>query len=343
MSLEIRASRLLTRPMALGGNAEARSPSTGSEWREMMGLLAAIDDLLQYQETPSMLRRVIELARERIGMERVGLYLRDPKLGRLMRGTFGTDVHGEVIDERGLHHEPTEEEMEALKRAHHGGALWLYYEDMPHVTQEQDDTRVIGHGWLGVTPLVSGGEIVGVMYNDTALTHAPVDTAKQMRLALFCGLLANLFVHRRDSVGWHPLPDEVGGGSLAQRAMRALERDPLVTGERIAVQMGISPGHLARSFKSEMGISLVEYRNRLRIERFLRSVQHGNESLLHAALDAGFGSYAQFFRVYRKLLGTTPREHLGARSTRAARARRIVHDETKERDAGGSMLEPKPR
>ena len=308
MSLELRASRLLTSPMALGGNAEARSPSTGSEWHEMMALLAAIDDLVQYQETPLMLRRVIELARERIGIERVGLYLRDPKLGRLMRGTFGTDVHGDVIDERGLHHEPTVDELDALKRAHQGGALWLYYQHMPHVTQERDDTRVIGHGWLGVTPLVSGGEIVGVMYNDTALTHSPVDSAKQTRLALFCGLLANLLVNRRDSVGWHPLPDEVGGGSLAQRALRALERDPVVTGERIAIQMGISPGHLARSFKSEMGVSLVEYRNRLRIERFLRSVQLGNESLLRAALDAGFGSYAQFFRVYRKLLGTTPRE-----------------------------------
>jgi AraC-like DNA-binding protein len=343
MSLEIRASRLLTRPMALGSNAEARCPGTGSEWREMMALLAAVDDLLKYQETPVMLRRVIELARERIGMERVGLYLRDPKLGRLMRGTFGTDVNGEVTDERGLHHEPTDEEMDALRRAHQGGALWLYYEDMPHLTQERDDTRVVGHGWLGVTPLVTGGEIVGVMYNDTALTHAPVDTAKQMRLALFCGLLANLFANRRDSVGWHPLPDEVAGGSLAQRALRALERDPVVTGERIAVQMGISPGHLARSFKSEMGVSLVEYRNRLRIERFLRSVQHGNESLLHAALDAGFGSYAQFFRVYRKLLGTTPREHLGARSTRAARARRIVQEETNERHASTPALAHKAR
>jgi transcriptional regulator GlxA family with amidase domain len=77
-----------------------------------------------------------------------------------------------------------------------------------------------------------------------------------------------------------------------------------------------------------MGLSLVEYRNRLRIERFLRSVQSGSDNLLKAAREAGFGSYAQFFRVYRKLLGTTPREHLGARRTRAARARHIWHEET---------------
>jgi len=340
MSLEIRPSRLLTHPLVLGGKAEARTPSTGSEWREMMGLLAAIDDVMQYHETPVMLRRMIELVRERVGLERAGIYLRDPKMGRLMRGTFGTNANGEVIDERGLHHEPTVEEMDALKSAHQSGALWLYYEHMPHVTEEKDETRVIGHGWLGVTPLVSGGEIVGVMYNDTALTHAPVDAAKQARAALFCGLLANLLVNRRDSVGWHPLPDEIAGGTVAERALRALERDPVVTGERIAIEMGISPGHLARSFKSEMGVSLVEYRNRLRIERFLRSVQQGNESLLRAALDAGFGSYAQFFRVYRKLLGTTPREHLGARRTRAVRAQRIWQDETRN---GAAPQLPTPR
>jgi len=170
---------------------------------------------------------------------------------------------------------------------------------------------------------------VGVMFNDTAISHSTVDAGKQARAAVFCGLIANLFVNRRDGIGWRPLPDDGGNLSLAQRALRALEKDPVVTGERIAQEMGISPGHLARSFKSEMGISLVEYRNRLRIERFLRSVQSGNESLLRAALEAGFGSYAQFFRVYRKLLGTTPREHLGARRTRAARARRIWQDETR--------------
>jgi AraC-like DNA-binding protein len=35
--------------------------------------------------------------------------------------------------------------------------------------------------------------------------------------------------------------------------------------------------------------------------------------LLDAALEAGFGSYAQFHRVYRKLVGTAPRDYLTTR------------------------------
>jgi AraC-like DNA-binding protein len=333
MSLEIRPSRLLSRSLALGGEpAEPAAPSS-TEWQEVMGLLAAVDELLQLKDSDQMLRRAVELARERIGLERVGLYLRDPSApGVILRGTWGTGPSGETTDERGLHHECSPEDHEALNRGQQNGALWLYFENVRHFVEEGDRSIVIGEGWLAVTPLVCGSELVGVMYNDTAISHAPLDGAKQARAAVFCGLLANLIVHRHSGISWRPLPESNQGATLAQRALRALEKDPVVTGERIAHEMGISPGHLARSFKSEMGLSLVEYRNRLRIERFLRSVQRGNDSLLRAALEAGFGSYAQFFRVYRKLLGTTPREHLGARKARAARARRIWQD---EQHAGG--------
>jgi AraC-like DNA-binding protein len=330
MSLEIRPSRLLSRSLAVGG--ERAEPHTGADptaWQEVISLLAAVEELIASRDTDGMLRRSVELARDRLGLERVGLYLRDPKEPRLIfRGTWGTGAQGETTDEHGLHYECSPEDYEALRCTQQNGALWLYFDHARHFAEAEDRTTVIGQGWIVATPLASQGEVVGVMFNDTALSHTPVDPAKQARAAVFCGLIANLFVNRRDGLGWRPLPEDAGGLSLAQRALRALEKDPVVTGERIAEELGVSPGHLARSFKSEMGLSLVEYRNRLRIERFLRSVQSGNDSLLRAALEAGFGSYAQFFRVYRKLLGTTPREHLGARSTRAARARRIWQDGT---------------
>jgi AraC-like DNA-binding protein len=329
MSLEIRPSRLLSRSLSVdGARAEAPSSTEPQAWQEVTSLLAAVEELMALRDPDQMLRRAVELARDRLGLERVGLYFRDPKESRLLfRGTWGTGANGETTDERGLHYECSPEDYEALRHTQQNGALWLYYEHARHFAEAEDRSIVIGQGWLVVTPLVCSGEVVGVLFNDTALSHTEVDHGKQARAAVFCGIIASLFVNRRDGIGWRPLPDEGAGASLAQRAVRALERDPVVTGERIAQEMGISPGHLARTFKSEMGISLVEYRNRLRIERFLRAVQSGNESLLRAALDAGFGSYAQFFRVYRKLLGSTPREHLGARRTRAARAHRIWQEE----------------
>jgi AraC-like DNA-binding protein len=197
-----------------------------------------------------------------------------------------------------------------LRRLQRSGALWQQHEDVPRYAEEPSRSVEVGRGWLIVTPLIAARDLIGVMFNDSALTNAPIDESKQARAAVFCGLVANLYVARRGSVEHRPLPRETLRSPLVRRVLRTINQDPMMSGERLARQLGISPGHLARSFKVEMGVSLVEYRNRLRIERFFSSVDRGGSNLLDAALEAGFGSYAQFHRVYRKLLGSTPREYL---------------------------------
>jgi AraC-like DNA-binding protein len=74
--------------------------------------------------------------------------------------------------------------------------------------------------------------------------------------------------------------------------------------------LNISLSRLARVFKTLKGTSLVEYRNGLRLERFVAMMDRGCTNLLEAAMDSGFGSYAQFHRVFRARLHTTPREYL---------------------------------
>jgi transcriptional regulator GlxA family with amidase domain len=54
----------------------------------------------------------------------------------------------------------------------------------------------------------------------------------------------------------------------------------------------------------------VEYRNRLRLDRFESLLGQGPANLLDAALEAGFGSYAQFHRVFRARLHASPRDYL---------------------------------
>jgi transcriptional regulator GlxA family with amidase domain len=78
----------------------------------------------------------------------------------------------------------------------------------------------------------------------------------------------------------------------------------------MAEQLHVSARHLARIFKREAGTSVVDHRNELRLARFLDRVDADAHNLLEAALDAGFGSYAQFHRVFRARLGRTPREYL---------------------------------
>lgn len=79
----------------------------------------------------------------------------------------------------------------------------------------------------------------------------------------------------------------------------------------LAGRVGLSPSRLSRLFKQQTGSSIVEFRNRQRMERFLNQYEGAAErpTLLEAALDAGFGSYPQFHRVFRQVVGCSPGEY----------------------------------
>ncbi|MEM8857559.1 MAG: AraC family transcriptional regulator [Chloroflexota bacterium] len=71
--------------------------------------------------------------------------------------------------------------------------------------------------------------------------------------------------------------------------------------------VGMSPEALSRLFKKQMGITLSNYRNRSRLNRFFLIMENELQPSLHeAALEAGFGSYAQFYRVFKQLMGRSP-------------------------------------
>jgi len=316
MSAESALPLLSSWPLTSGEGARPHAPERASAWKGVVSVLAAADELATHTEVDSMLRRAVELARECIGLERAALYLLDPSAAprHVLRGTWGTGADGQTTDERGVHFECADDDYEALRRIPQNGARWLYCERARHLTQESGKSTVIGHGWLVITPLVAAGELIGVMFNDTAITHAPMDEGQQVRAAVFCSLLANAILSRRSAAVSRALRRASERSPSVQRVVDALNQDPLVSAQRLAGEIGISSVHLSWLFKAEMGVSVVEYRNRLRIERFFKLVDRSGGNLLDAAMEAGFGSYSQFHRVFRKLVGTTPREYLTGRT-----------------------------
>lgn len=99
-------------------------------------------------------------------------------------------------------------------------------------------------------------------------------------------------------------------GSLVAQALERLRTDPSVSRGELAEGLGVSPSKLGKAFRAQMGIAFVDYRNQLRLERFLKLVFPGGGNVSQAAKSAGFGSYAQFHRVFRALVGKSPKEYL---------------------------------
>lgn len=81
--------------------------------------------------------------------------------------------------------------------------------------------------------------------------------------------------------------------------------------DALAARVELSSSRLSRLFKQQTGSSIVEFRNRQRMERFLSQYEDATErpTLLEAALEAGFGSYPQFHRVFRQVVGCSPGEY----------------------------------
>jgi AraC-like DNA-binding protein len=96
-----------------------------------------------------------------------------------------------------------------------------------------------------------------------------------------------------------------------ERAAKLISNEPAgLQLEELARQAGLSASRLSRLFKQQTGISMVEFRNRQRITRFQELYGTGNRrTMLDAALEAGFGSYPQFHRVFRQIVGCSPNDY----------------------------------
>jgi AraC-like DNA-binding protein len=287
---------------------------------DLIAELFAFEDLFQIDDTDTMLKRAVELSLSRIGLVRAGLYLYDAPVN-LMLGTWGTNLQRKVIDEHHAMFELDGPGKRVFDRAMSGTAHWTVVEDCPIIDQSHNGTQVVGQGWVVCTPIRSATTPLGMLYNDAGLTNSKVDPDKQARTALLCWLVGALLSTVRHARSLSHVPNISSKHPMVVRIVRMLAQDPTLGGNDMAKTLGVSLSRVARLFKSEMGLSLVEYRNRLRLDRFFVLADTGGSNLLEAALTAGFGSYAQFHRVFCGIYKLAPREYLLKRG-RTVKSRR---------------------
>lgn len=93
------------------------------------------------------------------------------------------------------------------------------------------------------------------------------------------------------------------------RAAHLIRRSPETSLDEVAQAAGLSPGRLSKLFKAQTGQGFSAFRRDCRLaraEELLRAQPNAN--LMTVALDAGYGSYAQFYRDHMSRRGTPPRQ-----------------------------------
>lgn len=76
----------------------------------------------------------------------------------------------------------------------------------------------------------------------------------------------------------------------------------------LAAKCGVSGAYFSRVFSRQVGVPLSRYRNSLRLARFWTHYrQPRQKNLAEAVYAAGFGSYAQFYKIFTQAYGHGPR------------------------------------
>ena len=107
------------------------------------------------------------------------------------------------------------------------------------------------------------------------------------------------------------LPSATEVHPAVERAVGLLRfEDQPLTLETLARRAGLSPSRLSRLFQAQIGASITAFRNQQRLDRFLTLYENGQKkNMLQAALEAGFGSYPQFHRIFKQSMACGPAEY----------------------------------
>lgn len=162
----------------------------------LRAVLNCADELLLIPDLDSLLKRAIELGRERLGLERCAIFLVSPDLEQV-RGTFGTDRHGQTTDQRGQRL-PTQGDWHKRFAPVPDGQRWGILEDRPLTEWNGDQSTLIGkNGWLATTRIESPSGPIGSFHNDAGLSDRPLDESQQEIVAVYCSLLGNVIERKR--------------------------------------------------------------------------------------------------------------------------------------------------
>jgi AraC-like DNA-binding protein len=135
------------------------------------------------------------------------------------------------------------------------------------------------------------------------LRHAPDALSQECAVSQLAGTLAE---HGEVEDRPPPVGDERIG-----RVRRLLDEDvsaPLALSD-LAREAGLSPFHLLRCFKQEVGLTPFAYRNQRRIEAARRLLRAGRP-IAETAVEVGFTDQSHLTRQFQRLVGVSPGRYL---------------------------------
>ncbi|MHB8628438.1 MAG: sensor histidine kinase [Aggregatilineales bacterium] len=160
----------------------------------LRSVIAVTDELMAAPDAETLYRRAVELAREKLDVERCSIFLEDDD--NLMRGTYGTDMEGNTTDEHAATIPKSDGLLDRFLKLAPQEQQWLV-RDRKQSYWKGGHIHNVGTGWNAISRIHSANRGIGVFFNDAAISHIPLDTTKQEVIAIFCSMLGKIIERKR--------------------------------------------------------------------------------------------------------------------------------------------------
>jgi len=165
---------------------------TADEFQQYLKNLHEISIALAVEEQSEDLhRRIIELGRERLGYERLGLFVINPKSNAL-ESSWGIDTQGKLRYE-GDSQPGLAAKQHFLKSVQQSKDRVLLREDI----DLWDEDQVVGRGWHIIAALWDGTEVMGYLVTDNLTTQSPLRPYERELFTLYSSTIGHLLSNKR--------------------------------------------------------------------------------------------------------------------------------------------------
>lgn len=76
--------------------------------------------------------------------------------------------------------------------------------------------------------------------------------------------------------------------------------------QEIADTLSFNRYYVMKRFKKEMGVSIIDYINKIRIFNSLCLLRESNRSIILVSMDSGFQSLNYYSEIFKKIVGVSP-------------------------------------
>lgn len=189
----------------LGPIIEQRQAELANE-KMTEGLRAVVemaDELIVCRDLDEVCRHAVELARERLDLERCSIFMKE---GGDLRGTYGTSCSRETTQEHGHVIPQSKKWLEQLRSVRLQDRRMIVVEE-PFTEWEDGHEKRFGMGWIAITPIQSSTEFLGVFCNDCALSGREMSETKQELISVYGSLLGAILERKRVEAELHETYD----------------------------------------------------------------------------------------------------------------------------------------